>query len=71
MNLTKSDFIITSKAHDCYTVSTRQYIFWLIPIWTELSYSSTENSDEEILEFKSFQDANEFINIIIQNNLDK
>lgn len=62
----KSKFMIHEKGRNKFTVSTKQYIFWLIPIWVEITILEAENAPEQVAEFKTFEEAEEFVNSIYQ-----
>ncbi len=60
----KENYQIHQKG-DKFTVSKKEYIFWIIPIWVEITVLETENSPEQIAEFKTLKEVEDFIDQII------
>lgn len=66
MNIkTKADYRINEYSPNMFTVSIREYVLWFIPIWSEIE-ANPINTKPVPLIFKSFQQANEFIEEIIR-----
>jgi hypothetical protein len=64
MKLSKKDLMITYYAENCYRLSMRKKILYFFNYWIPLTYQEAENSKEEPIEFKSFVEAETFINNI-------
>lgn len=60
----KQDLMIIYYAENAYRVSMRKKIFWFIKKWVPITYQETENSPEVPLQFRTFDEATDFINAI-------
>ena len=67
MKLTKKDLMITYHTENCYRLSMRKKFLLFFNRWITLTYQEAENSKEIPLEFKSFSEAELFIDNITIN----
>lgn len=66
MRIVKKDLMITQKNEASYQLYLRQRWMFFFERWIPLTYQEGENSEEIIYEFKSFDEATEFINLITE-----
>ena len=64
MRLQKKDFQIVFQNHDRYTVQVRKPFFKYFYRWVTVTYQETENSEEQVMEFESFEAATKFIDLV-------
>ena len=69
MNLQKKNLMITYDNEFCYRVYIRKRVFLFFDKWVPLTYQETENSDEHIIEYRSFDEAKNFIDRITSRTL--
>jgi hypothetical protein len=67
MKQTKKDLMIIYQTENCYRVSVRKKFLLFFNRWITLTYQEAENSKEIPLEFKSFSEAELFIDNITIN----
>ena len=60
------DFQILYITEGCYRVAIRRKVLWFFYKWDTITYQEAENSEEKPLEFKTFKEANEFIESIVR-----
>lgn len=64
MKLKKSDFQIMYETEGCYRILIREKFFWFFKRWVLVTTQEAENSDETPLEFKTFNEATDFVELI-------
>lgn len=64
MKVSKKDLMITYHTENCYRLSMRKKFLLVFSRWITLTYQEAENSKEEPIEFKTFLEAELFINNI-------
>jgi hypothetical protein len=62
MKLSKKDFAI-QKESNVFKILVKQYKFWFIPTWAELTYKA--DNVEDLFKFESKEDAELFIEEIV------
>ena len=60
----KKNLMITYENEFCYRVYIRKRVFLFFDKWVPLTYQETENSDEHIIEYRTFNEAVDFVNRI-------
>jgi hypothetical protein len=66
MKLKKSDFQITYETEGCYRLLVREKFFWIFKRWVFVTTQEAEHSDETPLEFKTFKEATDFVDLIAE-----
>ena len=66
MKLKKSDFQIMYETEGCYRLLVREKFLWIFKRWVFVTTQEAENSDEKILEFSTFKEATDFIDLIAE-----
>ena len=66
MKIPKKDLMITYHTENCYRLSMRKKFLLVFSRWITLTYQEAENSIEEPIEFRSFLEAESFINNIAE-----
>ncbi len=62
----KTDFVIVFEDHNRFSIKVRKQFLKFFSRWIPLTYQETENSDEKLLIFDSFDDATNFIDNIAE-----
>lgn len=66
MTFKKTDFQISYESEGCYRVQVLESFLYLFKRWVFLTCQETENSDESLMEFLTFKEAENFINLITE-----
>ena len=66
MKVKKTELMIIYHSENSYGVSIRKKIFWFIKKWAPITCQESENSKEVPMEFRSFKEANDFIETIAE-----
>lgn len=61
----KTDFKIIYVTEGCYRIEIRTKFLWFFYLWELIMLQETEHSDEVPMEFKTFKEAESFIDFII------
>jgi len=62
----KEDLTITYVTEGCYRLSIRETFLFFFTRWVPVTYQEAENSDERLMEFETFSQATEFIDLIAE-----
>ena len=66
MKLNKQDFLITQFDRDHFRISIRKPFLFIFTRWVELTHVDADGEDEQPVEYKTFDDAANFINDIVE-----
>lgn len=62
--LNKRDIQIILEDEECFRIQIKKHFLIFFTRWITLSYRETENTDEIPVEFKTLQEAKDFVNKI-------
>lgn len=57
----KTDFLIVFENHNSYSLKVRKPFLKFFHIWVPVMYQETENTDEKLLTFETFEAATNFV----------